>query len=113
MSPKTYQVITHGKFDVLTDEQRAALIAQADDHDLYKARFTEEGTVTYEPALLTFTFRCLVPATEETGEADVADVLSKAEHLAAAAIAELGGTCGDLRSAATDLSGIKIKRKGR
>ncbi|MFJ9844312.1 DUF6204 family protein [Kitasatospora sp. NPDC101155] len=68
MSGTTYQVITHGNFAELTDEQRASLVAQAGEHDLFKARFTEEGTVTYEPALLTFTFRVLIPATADDTE---------------------------------------------
>ena len=110
MNRKTYQVITHGKFAALTDEQRALLIAQAGDHDLFKARFTEEGTVTYEPTLRTFTFRCLIPATEEDTEALV---LGKAEELAADAVRKLGGSYRDLRSVSTDLSSIKVKRKGR
>lgn len=110
MSDKTYRVITHGRFGALTDEQRAALIARAGDHDLYSAQFTAKGTVTYEPALLAFTFRCVVPATGETRESEV---LREAESLAATAIGELGGTFTDLRSSATDQSAIKIKRKGR
>jgi hypothetical protein len=110
MSGTTYQVITHGKFADLTDEQRASLVAQAGEHDLFKARFTEEGTVTYEPALLTFTFRVLIPATEDDTE-DL--VLGRAEKLAAAAIHELRGEYRDLRSVSTDLSKIKVKRKGR
>ncbi|BAJ32810.1 MULTISPECIES: DUF6204 family protein [Kitasatospora] len=110
MSGTTYQVITHGKFAELTDEQRASLVAQAGDHDLFKARFTEEGTVTYEPALLTFTFRVLIPATDDDTEELV---LGQAEELAAAAVQGLGGTYRDLRSVSTDLSKIKIKRKGR
>ncbi|MFE6051650.1 DUF6204 family protein [Kitasatospora sp. NPDC056446] len=110
MSGTTYQVITHGKFAELTDEQRASLVAQAGEHDLFKARFTEEGTVTYEPALLTFTFRVLIPA----GDQDTEDlVLGQAEELAAAAIHKLGGSYRDLRSVSTDLSKIKVKRKGR
>ncbi|MEU9567184.1 DUF6204 family protein [Streptomyces sp. NPDC048161] len=110
MSDTTYQVITHGKFGELTDGQCAPLIAQAGEHDLFKAGFTEEGTVTYEPALLTFTFRVLIPATEEDTE-DL--VLGQAEELAAAAIRKLGGEYRDLRSVSTDLSKIKDKRKGR
>ncbi|MFE4336374.1 DUF6204 family protein [Streptomyces sp. NPDC056831] len=110
MSGTTYQVITHGKFAELTDEQRASLIDQAGEHDLFKARFTEERTVTYEPALLTFAFRVLIPATEEDTEELV---LGQAEELAAAAIRKLGGEYRDLRSVSTDLSKIKVKRKGR
>ncbi|MFJ2781024.1 MULTISPECIES: DUF6204 family protein [unclassified Kitasatospora] len=110
MSRKTYQVITQGKFAPLDDEQRAALLAQADEHDLMKARFTEEGTVTYDRALLTFTFRVLVPATPED-KPEI--VLEKAEKLTAEAVRRLGAGFRDLKSRSTDLDSIKIKRKGR
>ncbi|MEF9886904.1 DUF6204 family protein [Streptomyces sp. P9-A4] len=86
------------------------LIAGAGEHDLFKARFTEEGTITYEPSLRTFAFRVLIPA----GEEDTEDlVMGQAEELAAAAIRKLGGEYRDLRSVTTDLSKIKVKRKGR
>ncbi|MEU2510909.1 DUF6204 family protein [Streptomyces syringium] len=110
MSHTTYQVIVQGKFAPLDDEQRASLRARADEHDVFSARFTEEGTVTYQRTLHGFAFRVLVPADEEDSEALV---LSKAEELAAVAVRKLGAECGDLRSVATDLASIKVRRKGR
>ncbi|MEV4844839.1 DUF6204 family protein [Micromonospora matsumotoense] len=108
MAGKTYQVIVRGKFAPLGDEQRAALLARADEHEVFQARFTEEGTVTYERSLLAFTFRCLIPATGEDAEAVV---IGRAEALAAAAIAELGAGHRDLRSVSTDLDNIKIRHR--
>ncbi|MEU7798961.1 DUF6204 family protein [Micromonospora arborensis] len=108
MARKTYQVIVRGRFAPLDDEQRAALLAKADEHDVFRAKFTEEGTVTYERSLLAFTFRCLVPATEEDGEAVV---IGKAEALAAAAVSGIGADYRDLRSVSTDLDDIKIRRR--
>ncbi|WP_329110189.1 DUF6204 family protein [Micromonospora sp. NBC_01699] len=110
MSSKTYQVIVRGKFAPLDDGQRARLLAEAEEHNLFQARFTLDGTVTYERALLMFTFRCLVPATEEEKEAVV---IGRAEALAAAAIRALGADFQDLESVATDLDSIKIRRRGR
>lgn len=110
MAGKTYQVIVRGKFAPLGDEQRAGLLARADDHDVYQAKFTEGGTVTYERSLLAFTFRCLIPATEQDGEAVV---IGRAEALAAAAVAELGADHRDLKSVATDLDNIKIRHRAR
>jgi phage baseplate assembly protein gpV len=95
-----------GKFAPLDDEQRAELLAPADEHDLPWARFTEQGTVTYDRALHAFTFRCIVPATEE--EADTV-VISTAERLAAESVHALGADSRDLRSSSTDLDSIKIK----
>jgi hypothetical protein len=106
MARKTYQVIVRGKFAPLDDEQRPALLAKADEHDVFRAKFTEEGTVTYERSLLAFTFRCVVPATEEDKEAVV---IGKAEALPAAAGLGLGADYRDLKSVSTDLDNIKIR----
>ncbi|MCX5121745.1 DUF6204 family protein [Micromonospora sp. NBC_00362] len=108
MTRKTYQVIVRGKFAPLGDEQQAALLAKADEHDVFQAKFTEQGTVTYERSLLTFTFRCLVPANEEDKEAIV---IGKAEALAAAAVSGLGADYRDLKSVSTDLDSIRIRRR--
>ncbi|RGC67874.1 hypothetical protein C5N14_16830 [Micromonospora sp. MW-13] len=110
MTSKAYQVIVRGRFAPLDDEQRAALLARADEHDVFAARFTEEGTVTYERSLLTFTFRCVVPATAEDRE-DV--VIGRAERLAAAAVRGLGADHRDLSSVSTDLDSIKVRQRGR
>jgi len=110
MSRKTYQVIVRGRFAPLDDDQRAKLLAEADKHDLLQARFSEEGTVTYEPSLLAFTFRCVVAATEEDKPAVV---VGKAETLAAVAVRGLGAECRDLASVSTDMDSIKIRRRGR
>jgi hypothetical protein len=110
MSRTTYQVITQGKFAPLTDEQRAALLARVDDHGVLNARFTEEGTVTYDRSLYAFSFRVLIPATDKDTERVV---LAKAEERATATVRELGADCRDLRSVSTDLASIKIRRKGR
>ena len=106
MQSKTYQVIVHGRFGPLDDVQRTRLLAEAPAHDLFQARFTEDGTLTYEPPLLAFTFRCLVPADESDKEAAV---LAKAEALATAAVSELGAEPSNLRSVATDLATVKVR----
>ncbi|KXK59092.1 hypothetical protein AWW66_26165 [Micromonospora rosaria] len=110
MAARTYQVIVRGTFAPLDDDQRASLLAKADDHDVFRAKFTEEGTITYERSLLAFTFRCLVPATVEEKEAAV---IGRAEALAAAAVRGLGADYRNLDSVSTDLDSIKIRRRGR
>ncbi|MET7751168.1 DUF6204 family protein [Micromonospora sp. NPDC005367] len=109
MARKTYRVIVRGKFAPLDDEQRAALLTKADEHDVFRAKFTEDGTVTYERSLIGFTFRCVVPATEEEKEAAV---IGRAEAPAAAAVRRLGADLRDLTSVSTDLDNIKICRRG-
>ncbi|MDT0529860.1 DUF6204 family protein [Micromonospora sp. DSM 115977] len=111
MTRKTYQVIVRGKFASLSHEQRAALLAKADEHDVFRAGFTEEGTVTYERSLLSsFTFRCVVRASEDDEEEVV---IGRAEALAAAAVRGLGVGYRDLTSVSTDLDSIKVRQRGR
>src|SRR5690242_16962498 len=105
MSRKDYQVIVYGRFAPLNDDQRAKLLAVADEHDLLQAKFTSEGSVTYERALRTFTFRCVVQADDD----EAAIVVAEAEELATAAIRDLGADVRDLRTVSTDLETIKIK----
>lgn len=105
-----YQVIVRGKFAQLDADQRAALLARADDHDLLTARFTEEGTVTYDRSLVAFNFRCLISAESSDSESAV---VGRAEKLATTAIRDLGADCRDLRSASSDLDNVKIRRKKR
>jgi hypothetical protein len=70
---RPYRVTVRGQFDRLTDEQRRALLDEADAHDTVTAgRFTEGGTVTYQRDLVGFTFRYIVEAAGPTGEEDAA-----------------------------------------
>lgn len=110
MSEKKYQVIVRGTFETLDDSQRQHLLDHAAEHELLTARFTEEGTVTYELPPRTFTFRCLIPA----GTAEEEDtVLARAEEQAAAAVRGLGVEGRDLKSVSTDLESIKIRPRRR
>lgn len=110
MPRKNYQVIVYGTFATLDDDQRAELLAMADDHDLLRSKFTEEGTVTYERSLRTFTFRCVAQADAED---TIGEVVAGAEELATVAVRDLGADVRDLRSVCTDLDTIKVKRRGR
>jgi len=110
MSEKKYQVIVQGIFESPDHEQLRGLVEQAPDHELLTARFTEEGTITYELPPRTFTFRCLVPAGTEEEEQNV---LSRAEELATAAVQRLGAQTRSLKSVSTDLESIKIRPRRR
>ncbi|HVW33698.1 MAG TPA: DUF6204 family protein [Acidimicrobiia bacterium] len=72
-TPRPYRVTVRGQFDRPSDEQRAALRADAPAHDTVAAgRFTAEGTVTYQPDLVGFTFRYLIAAAGPDAAADAA-----------------------------------------
>lgn len=105
----TYRVIVRGTWDGLTEQARARLVAQAADHGLASMRFTEEGTLTYEPQPLKhFSMRFVVESDAADGE-EMAGAL--AEDCAETALRELGYGFTALRSTVTDLDTMKINRK--
>lgn len=110
----TYRVIVRGTFAELTDEARAWLLGEVDEHGLSQMRFTPEGSLTYDRVLKHFSYRFVVVSDAADGE-EMAAAL--AEDLAQAALRELGGGVdvgyGELRSTVTDMDTMKINRKGR
>lgn len=67
---KVYRVVVRGQFDGLDDDQRAALLTEADDHDILKSAFTEWGTFTYDRRLVAFNFRYEVRVGGDAVDAD-------------------------------------------
>ncbi|WP_206503332.1 DUF6204 family protein [Streptomyces chrestomyceticus] len=106
----TYRVIVRGRWDGLTDEARERLLAQVEDHGLAQLRFTPEGSLAYDAALRSFTYRYVIVSDAADGE-ELAAAL--AEEKAEAALAAAGYGYRDLRSSATDMDTMKVNRKGR
>lgn len=48
----TYRVIVRGTWDALTDEARQRLLGEASEHGMLSMRFTEDGSLSYEPSPL-------------------------------------------------------------
>ncbi|MFG1927003.1 DUF6204 family protein [Cryptosporangium sp. NPDC048952] len=111
MSTRTFRIIVRGFFDGLSPEQRAALQADAAQHDVFNAAFTPEGSLTYDIAARdAFTFRF-----QDTGE-DEEDILlatEQAEENAAAWLTERGYGYKNLRSTAQDLSMAPLGKRQR
>jgi hypothetical protein len=104
----TYRVIVRGTWDALSDEARARLLAEVDGHGLAGMRFTEEGSLTYDRALVHFSYRYVVVSEAEDG-AEMAGVL--AEDRAERALLALGHGWRGLRSTVTDMDTVKVNRK--
>ncbi|MCX5267797.1 DUF6204 family protein [Streptomyces sp. NBC_00199] len=105
----TYRVIVRGTWEGLREEDRARLLAEAADHGLTSMRFTEEGTLTYEPSPLKhFSMRYVVVSDAADGD-EMAGAL--AEERAETALRELGYGFTGLRSTVTDLDTMKINQK--
>ncbi|MGW6709843.1 DUF6204 family protein [Streptomyces sp. NPDC054956] len=102
MSKRTFRITVRGSFDGLTDEQRAALLADAARHDMLNAKFTVEGNLTYDLAARPFfTFRFLAEGEEEK---DILDATALAELAAESWLTERGYGFKRLTSQAQDLS---------
>ncbi|MCT2543548.1 MULTISPECIES: DUF6204 family protein [Streptomyces] len=106
----TYRVIVRGTWDGLTDEARARLLSEVDDHGLSAMQFTEEGSLTYDRALKHFSFRYVVVCDAEDGEEMAAAI---AEDRAESHLDGRGCGHGALRSTVTDMDTMKINYKGR
>ncbi|MET8448950.1 DUF6204 family protein [Streptomyces sp. NPDC005209] len=105
----TYRVIVRGTWDGLTDEARARLLAEATDHGLTSMRFTEEGSLSYEPSPLKhFSMRYVVVSDAADGEEMAAAI---AEDRAETALRTLGYGFTGLKSTVTDLDTMKINVK--
>ncbi|MGW7382964.1 DUF6204 family protein [Streptomyces sp. NPDC054794] len=105
----TYRVIVRGTWDGLTDEARARLLAEAADHGLTSMRFTEEGSLSYEPSPLKhFSMRYVVVSDAADGEEMAAAI---AEDRAETALRTLGYGFTGLKSTVTDLDTMKINVK--
>ncbi|MFE3138042.1 DUF6204 family protein [Streptomyces scopuliridis] len=106
----TYRVIVRGTWDGLTDDDRARLLAEVDQHGLAQMRFTPEGSLTYDKVLKHFSYRFVVVSDAADGD-EMAGAL--AEDRAETALKALGCGHGELRSTVTDMDTMKINRKGR
>ncbi|WP_327319030.1 DUF6204 family protein [Streptomyces sp. NBC_01235] len=105
----TYRVIVRGTWDGLTEAARTRLLAEAREHGLTSMRFTEEGTLSYEPSPLKhFSMRYVVVSDAADGE-EMAGAL--AEERAETTLRELGYGFAGLRSTVTDLDTMKINFK--
>lgn len=110
MTERTYRVIVRGTFAGLDADRKAALLARADQHDLFSAAFTEDGTLAYDQALHAFSLRFEVrqePAATED------DAIATGCARAAELLDRLQITHGALRGTATSVDDMKINRPKR
>ena len=109
MTQRTYRVIVRGRFAGLDEATRSRLRAEAPEHDLLTARFVDGGTLTYDERLDAFQHRAVVRVDEgphEDGDARTAAELAAMQHLEDAGLGYR-----DLRSSATCLDDVKVRRR--
>ena len=109
MSVTVHRVVVRGQFADLTEDQRAALLAEVDDHDIFRSSFTEWGTFTYDDRLINFNFRYEVRADSEAEPADDPTEVGMAR--AQASLAEWGLGAKHLRATAADMAAMWTDRR--
>ena len=95
-----WRVFVRGRFGELDEGTRDRLLADLDQHDVLAARFTPEGSLTYERMLHNFTFRIEVRDPEEDG------ALERAEARAVTVLEVARIPYRDLRVSATDMASV-------
>jgi hypothetical protein len=106
MTLRIFRVTVRGQFEGLDDDVRSALLAAAPEHDVSKAGYTETGTLTYEHALRSFTFRFrLRDDADDPADAEE-HVAETAEAMAEAWLDDLGATWSRLQIDAHDMADV-------
>lgn len=111
MTTRTFRITVRGAFAALSEQQRAALLAEAAQHDILTAAYTPQGHLSYDIASRpAFTFRFL-----ESGEReqDIQPAVDRAEAAARAWLDERGYGYKELRSQAEDLSQAPLGKRQR
>jgi hypothetical protein len=104
-----FRVFVRGQFADLAPDVRARLLAEVEQHHaIDNARFTAEGTMTYERNLAAFTFRYEMRSNADDAEADV---LARATADATVRLDAAGITYRRLRASANDMAEV-WKRSG-
>ena len=109
MGISVHRVVVRGQFADLTDDQRTALLAEVDDHDIFRSAFTEWGTFTYDERLINFNFRYEVRTDPEADDAD--DPAEVGMARAQASLAEWGLGAKHLRATAADMAAMWTDRR--
>jgi hypothetical protein len=109
MAQRTYRVTVRGRFDGLDDGARDRLRREAAEHDMLTVSFTDEGTLTYDQRIDAFQHRVVVRVDEGPGEEDVA--LTAGELAAVEYLEAAGLGYGRLRSSATCIDDVKVRRR--
>ena len=103
MSLHIYRVIVRGRFGDLDDATRARLLAEAGDHTVATAGFSESGVLTYDRTLGAFGFRIQVRARGDDAEVEA---IALAEQAARRELDRLGAAAGELRTTASDMAEV-------
>jgi hypothetical protein len=103
---RIFRVVVRGHFHDLDAEQRANLVAQADNYEIFKSAYTADGTLTYEPNLVAFSFRYEIRDADDSPAGAEDRVIDAALAKARASLAVMGVDYRHLRATATDMASV-------
>ena len=103
MSLHIFRATVRGHFADLDDETRARLLAEVDDHSIFRSAYTAAGTFSYEPNLVAFNFRYEIRA---RGDDPQVTAEASARHLAEGHLREAGIGHKHLRVNVVDMADI-------
>jgi hypothetical protein len=102
-----FRVLVRGRFNELGESARNALVASLDEHDVSRAAFTPEGTLTYDARIDAFSFRYEIRIGPELPDGTAARLgVREAEMFLDA----MGLGHGELGASATDMADVWAKR---
>ena len=106
MALRIFRVVVRGHFHDLDEEQRAVLVAEADNYEIFKSAYTADGTLTYEPNLVAFSFRYEMRSSDELAAEAEDRVIDAALGKARASLDVMGVGYRHLRATATDMASV-------
>ena len=106
VSTHIFRVVVRGHFHDLSAPARDRLLAELDDHDIFKARYSAAGSLTYERNLVAFSFRYEVRERDDAAADAEARAIEASLAKASASLAELGVEHRHLRATATDMASM-------
>lgn len=107
MATRIFRVVVRGHFYGLDARQQANLRAAAGDHEIFKSSYTREGTLTYEPNLVAFSFRFELRDTDSETDAEAEQRVTEiALDRARASLATMGVDHRHLRATATNMASV-------
>ena len=105
---RIFRVTVRGRFFGLSEASRASLKAAQDEHDVSRAAFTHEGTLTYDAKIDFFSFRYeMRPRGERADEMAAQLALGEVEQF----MNTMGFGYRGLKVTATDMAAVWSPRK--
>lgn len=106
MAVRIFRVVVRGHFHDLDAEPRAILVAEAPNYEIFKSAHTADGTLTYEPNLVAFSFRYEIRDSDDSPEGAAERVMEEAMAKARASLDTMGVDHRHLRATATDMGSV-------